>query len=274
MVAGRGAGDAHCARARGRASGSTPPDDWFLAAGEAHPELGRVLLVFTDGRVVFALWCDPAGDRARPASPAAHGGCGGGAIRRDRGGAAGSSGPFGREKDGALAYPSGHTTLTVVVLGHGRAGGRGCGVGRRGAVTAAALGVLGQGLTYHYFTDTVGAVFLGTALVCLARTGPPDLTGVNPVRSGSQRVVSMASMTAMSEVELPNRSRHRHDPQPRDRGRCRQGALDRSRRRAAHRRRPARPRRSGRPAARRAARRCWPVTRCGSASIATRSNRC
>jgi hypothetical protein len=35
---------------------STALDDWFLAAGAAHPGLGRLLLMFTDGRVVCALW--------------------------------------------------------------------------------------------------------------------------------------------------------------------------------------------------------------------------
>jgi membrane-associated phospholipid phosphatase len=75
---------------------------------------------------------------------------------------------FGRFKDEALAYPSGHTTVMVVVLGMLiLAGGA-----RRWliwvAVAFAALGVLGQAVTYHYFTDAVGAVLLGTSLVCIA----------------------------------------------------------------------------------------------------------
>ena len=36
--------------------------------------------------------------------------------------------------------------------------------------SAAVLGMLGQGVTYHYFTDTVGGVLLGTAIVCVARS--------------------------------------------------------------------------------------------------------
>ena len=30
------------------------------------------------------------------------------------------------------------------------------------------LGIVGQAVTYHYFTDTVGALLLGTAVVCVA----------------------------------------------------------------------------------------------------------
>ena len=36
------------------------------------------------------------------------------------------------------------------------------------AVVVSVLGALGQAVTYHYFTDTVGAVLLGTAVVCVA----------------------------------------------------------------------------------------------------------
>jgi hypothetical protein len=36
------------------------------------------------------------------------------------------------------------------------------------AVAFAALGILGQASTYHYFTDAVGSVLLGTSLVCVA----------------------------------------------------------------------------------------------------------
>ena len=28
--------------------------------------------------------------------------------------------------------------------------------------------MIGQGVTYHYFTDTVGALLLGSAVVCVA----------------------------------------------------------------------------------------------------------
>lgn len=38
---------------------------------------------------------------------------------------------------------------------------------RLAAVTMV-LAVIGQAVSYHYFTDTIGALFLGTALVCAA----------------------------------------------------------------------------------------------------------
>jgi membrane-associated phospholipid phosphatase len=73
---------------------------------------------------------------------------------------------FGRQKGGAVAYPSGHTTLTVVVLGMVLLvlGTRLYAV----AVTIvwALLGILGQAVTYHYFTDAVGGLLLGSAIVC------------------------------------------------------------------------------------------------------------
>lgn len=75
---------------------------------------------------------------------------------------------FGRERSGALAYPSGHVTVMVAVLGMVVLV-----VGARvwliaAAVVFALLGLVGEALTYHYFTDTVGAALLATALVCLA----------------------------------------------------------------------------------------------------------
>jgi membrane-associated phospholipid phosphatase len=36
------------------------------------------------------------------------------------------------------------------------------------AVAYCLLGMIGQGVTYHYFTDTIGGVLLGTAIVCVA----------------------------------------------------------------------------------------------------------
>lgn len=75
---------------------------------------------------------------------------------------------FGRFKGEALAYPSGHTTVMVIALGMLILA-----VGVRrwlvwAAVAFAGLGILGQAATYHYFTDAVGALLLGTSLVCVA----------------------------------------------------------------------------------------------------------
>ncbi|MDT5326333.1 MAG: hypothetical protein QOF25_3485 [Mycobacterium sp.] len=145
--------------------GSTPLDDWFTRTGEVHPFLGK-LLFFTDGRVVFVVWAIVlAATLLR---------------RRWRLAAVIAVAPlvavvaarlckrlFGRLSDGVLAYPSGHTTLAVVVLGLAALA---AGVAVWSVVAAAVvavLGVFGQAFTYHYFTDTVGAVFLGTSLVCL-----------------------------------------------------------------------------------------------------------
>lgn len=74
---------------------------------------------------------------------------------------------FGRMKEQGLAYPSGHTAVMVVVLGM-----LVLAVGVRlwlvtAAVCFGVLGVLGQSVTYHYFTDAVGSILLGTSLVCV-----------------------------------------------------------------------------------------------------------
>lgn len=74
---------------------------------------------------------------------------------------------FGRFKGDALAYPSGHTTVMVVALGMLilAAGARRWLIWA--AIAFAALGIIGQATTYHYFTDAIGAVLLGTSIVCL-----------------------------------------------------------------------------------------------------------
>jgi hypothetical protein len=75
---------------------------------------------------------------------------------------------FDRRSGGELAYPSGHTTTVVIVTGMLvlLAGGAMWAV--LAAVTFSVLGAIGQGVTYHYFTDTVGALLLGSAVVCVA----------------------------------------------------------------------------------------------------------
>lgn len=75
---------------------------------------------------------------------------------------------FGRIKEEGLAYPSGHTTAIIAVLGMLilAAGARRWLI--IAAVVFALLGMVGQAVTYHYFTDTVGGLLLSTSLVCLA----------------------------------------------------------------------------------------------------------
>ncbi len=75
---------------------------------------------------------------------------------------------FDRRSGGELAYPSGHTTTVVIVTGMLvlLAGGAMWAV--LAAVMFSVLGAIGQGVTYHYFTDTVGALLLGSAVVCVA----------------------------------------------------------------------------------------------------------
>jgi hypothetical protein len=91
---------------------------------------------------------------------------------------------FDRQKGGSLAYPGGHVTVTVVVLGMIvlLAGAAVWAV--LVAVVCVLLGMLGQAVTYHYFTDTVGGLLLGTVIVCMAA----QLDRCQPrVRSAPQR---------------------------------------------------------------------------------------
>ena len=143
-------------------TGSTPIDDWFQRGGTF-----GWLLFFTDQRTVAVILLGLlalAVYRQRwplavlvVVTPAA-------AVWLSRV----FKGWFGREKDGAVAYPSGHTTVMVVVLGLVIlvAGARLYVVAT--AIVWALLGMLGQAVTYHYFTDAVGGLLLGSSLVCAA----------------------------------------------------------------------------------------------------------
>ncbi len=75
---------------------------------------------------------------------------------------------FGRENDGAFAYPSGHTTVAVVVSGMIVLAAGAAMWAVLAAVAFVVLAMIGQAVTYHYFTDTVGALMLGSAVVCMA----------------------------------------------------------------------------------------------------------
>ena len=142
---------------------STPIDDWFQRYRHSPAQW---LLFFNDIRVLAVVLV----------------GCVGVALyrRRWRLAAAAVVSPFvavslveltkrlfDREKGDGLAYPSGHTTVAVVVLGLVvlLAGAALWAV--LVAVGMCLLGMLGQAVTYHYFTDTLGAVLLGTAIVCI-----------------------------------------------------------------------------------------------------------
>lgn len=75
---------------------------------------------------------------------------------------------FGREKEGALAYPSGHTTFLVTVTGLLMLVACMRLWALAIAVCVVLLGIFGLSVTFHYFTDTVGGVLLGTSLVCIS----------------------------------------------------------------------------------------------------------
>lgn len=146
--------------------GSTPLDDAFLRLNDRHPEVGW-LLFFVDLRTQLVLWvCTLAvvlwRRRWRLAlvtvlSPVV-------AISVVR-----LLKPlFGREKDGTLCYPSGHVTALVVVLSLAVLAAGCAAWGVMVAVAVCLLGVFSIACTFHYFTDTIGALLLGTAVMCVA----------------------------------------------------------------------------------------------------------
>jgi len=144
--------------------GSTPIDDWFH--GYRHSP-ARWLLFFTDPRVLAIVL-------AACVTVALY-------QRRSRLAAVAVLSPivavtlvqlikrlFDRQSGGVLAYPSGHTTVMVVVMGMVVLAAGAAVWAVLAAVAVCLLGMLGQGVTYHYFTDAVGALLLGTAIVCVA----------------------------------------------------------------------------------------------------------
>lgn len=165
--------------------GSTALDDWFARAGDERPWLGR-LLFFTEPYVVATVaglllvvalwrrqWRVAAAVVLTPLVAVA--------VARA------AKVAFGRERSGALAYPSGHTTVAVVVVGLALVV---IGVTAWTAAVAASwtvLAVVGQGVTYHYFTDAIGGLLLGSALVCLGAWATGLDTRQPRVRSASQR---------------------------------------------------------------------------------------
>jgi membrane-associated phospholipid phosphatase len=163
--------------------GSTPIDDWFLRHRHSP---AKWLLFFTDpwvlapvlmGVVVVALYRQRwrLAVVAATFPPAAYVLVQ--LLKR----------LFGREKGGALAYPSGHTAVMVVVFGMVVLAAGAALWAVLVAVASVLLGMVGQAVTYHYFTDTVGALLLGTALVCVAAR-VARLDRCQPrVRSTSQR---------------------------------------------------------------------------------------
>jgi len=161
-------------------SGSTPVDDWFQhdARGAMRGHLGWLLL--------FTQWWLLAAVLAVGAAAALY-------RRQWRLAAVVLLVPlaaieinvllkqlFERYKGGALAYPSGHTTLLVTVLGMVVlvAAWRWWAIAV--AVAAILLGIVGLACTYHYFTDTVGSVLYATAMVCVAAR----LAGAVPAHAG------------------------------------------------------------------------------------------
>ncbi len=75
---------------------------------------------------------------------------------------------FGRRKEGVLAYPSGHVTVMAVVVGMIVLATGAAWWAVLVAVVWCVLGIIGQSVDPHYFSDTVGGVLLGSAIVCVA----------------------------------------------------------------------------------------------------------
>jgi hypothetical protein len=171
--------------------GSTPFDDWFFWIGEHSPT--HLLLFFSQPMLVMVVMMGAA------------------AVAFDRGRERLALivilAPIvawflvqmfkrwsDRRKQGYYAFPSGHITLTVVVWGMVVLVAGGALWSVYTSVGVIALAVIGQGTTYHYLTDTIGGLLLGSAIVCVAASAAKwKLTRVNPVRPASHQVANMRS---------------------------------------------------------------------------------
>ncbi len=143
---------------------STPLDDWFHHFRRTP---ARRLLLFTDPWMLATALLFGIAVALYLGQAAARGGDGGVPARGIA--LVQLMKPiFGRRSESALAYPSGHTTTVVIVMGMLvlLAGAAWWAVVVAAVVSV--LGAVGQGVTYHYFTDTVGALLLGSAVVCVA----------------------------------------------------------------------------------------------------------
>lgn len=141
--------------------GSTPLDGWLLAIDG--PDW---LLVLVDERLLVGavvLACAVTLWRRRWRLAATVALCPPIAV----GIAQGLKRVFDRELEGALAYPSGHITALVSVVGVVLlvAGMRWWAVAV--GVVVVVLGMVAVGLTFHYFTDTIGGVLVGSGVVAL-----------------------------------------------------------------------------------------------------------
>jgi membrane-associated phospholipid phosphatase len=143
--------------------GSTPMDDWFHQHGSRFRYLTYLVNPWVLASVVIATLVVVLYRRCYPLAIATA------LLPLLAMGLARVLKPiFGRERQFAFAYPSGHTATLVVVMGMVvLAAGAALWVVLI-AVAYCLLGMLGVGVSYHYFTDTVGGLLLGVSIVGVA----------------------------------------------------------------------------------------------------------